>query len=144
MCSHRHQSRLPMFPEINSFQPSAGPSSFSKAALVRITKEHHGKFSHPFWFSSRWTAQRPLIGWTRLPFLRYSLPLTPGSAPSLTSPAEPLYTCFPWDGLGSLLPSLCPLSLRVHPVQWLRTPAIGGWYSSPAWSSLCGWDEHRC
>lgn len=45
VCTHCHQSLLPIFPEINSFQPSAGPSSFSKAGLIRITKQHHGKFS---------------------------------------------------------------------------------------------------
>ena len=144
VCTHCHQSLLPTFPEINSFQPSAGPSSFSKAGLIRITKQHHGKFSHPSWLSSGWTAQGHPIGWTRLPFLRHSVPLSPGSAPSLTSPADPLHACLLWDGPRTLLPFLCPLSLRAHPVRWLRMPAIGRWYSSPAWSSLWRWGEHRC
>ena len=113
MCTHCHQSLLPIFPEINSFQPSAGPSSFSKAGLIRITKEHHGKFSHPSWLSFGWTAQGHPIGWTRLPFLRHSVPLSPGSASSLTSPADPLHACLLWDGPRTLLPFLCRLSLRL-------------------------------
>ena len=45
---HCHQSPPPIFPLTNSFQHSAVPTTFSKAAFVRITSERHERSSHQF------------------------------------------------------------------------------------------------